>query len=632
MHLTPFARKATLSRGRDAKTSPPLGGGRYAERSVEIERRFSLGKRERLGRRPVKAGAACATEGRKSADDIEKMLASFGVTPIEAEARGIPISCEDTLTVLGTVGSEVTERNGAEEVRRQRDFYETLLKAQNDVGEGLVVVQGERMRYANKAFCLMSGYSMEELKALASYSELIAEDQRFVLDDWVLRRLRGGDEEDRCETTIIHKSGRQVELEVGVRPLWIEGQRPQLVAVVRDITIRKQVNEKLQSSLGMLVAVHEAGRVLSSSLDPGEIGERLLELMHRVAHIDAAILRLREKCGRLSVVSTCGSDGFLRWVSAAPKSHAARIGALKTGNCRRPFRLTQPKGDGTPVMGSCLPLVVRERVVGVLEAYGTEALAQEMTIETLQNLARQAASALENAQLYQELAERERRLKDLVGRLMGAKEEERRRVAYEVHDGLTQVAIAAHQHLQAFAKSYLPDSASNQTKLDNTLELARQTVREARSVIADLRPTALEDFGLTAALRSKVEALRTEGWEIAYDEALGGECLPAEVERAFYRVAQEALVNVRKHAQTNRARITLACRADSVCLVVRDWGQGFEQSVGPKVNGCGEQVGIYGMRDRITSLGGNFTIYSRPGAGTRVVAEVPLQASEEVTR
>jgi signal transduction histidine kinase len=269
-----------------------------------------------------------------------------------------------------------------------------------------------------------------------------------------------------------------------------------------------------------------------------------------------------------------------------------------------------------------------ERVIGLLEAYGPESLAKEMVVETLQSLAGQAASALENAQLYRELAERERRLKGLVGKLLQAKEEERRRVAYEVHDGLTQVAIAAHQHLQAFAKGYLPDSASSQTKLEGTLELARETVREARSVIADLRPRELEDFGLVAALRSKVAALRADGWQISYDEALGDERLPDEIETALYRVTQEALANVRKHAQTAHARITLARGQKGAYLEVRDWGRGFEQSAVPKVGRWGEQVGIQGMRERIAWLGGELTVCSQPGVGTRVVAEIPLPTSE----
>jgi signal transduction histidine kinase len=378
----------------------------------------------------------------------------------------------------------------------------------------------------------------------------------------------------------------------------------------------------------MLLAVHEAGRVLSSSLDLGEIGKRLLEVMRRVSDCDAAVLRARDERGRLSVVHACGPEGLLRAASAVPEAQSARRRALITGQYQPLFRLAQPKEGGALVAGLCLPLVVRERVTGVLEAYGPDALAEEMVVETLRSLAGQAAIALENAWLYQELAERKRRLKDLVGELIGAKEEERHRVAYEIHDGLTQAAVAVHQHLQAFAKGYIPDSASSQTKMDSILKLARQTVREARSVIADLRPTAPEDFGLAVALRSKVEALRADGWEIGYVETLGGERLPDEIEMALHRVAQEALTNVRKHAQTTCARVTLERRDKSAYLEVRDWGRGFDQGVLPKDSDRGERVGICGMRERIALLDGDFAIRSRPGAGTRVVAEVPLPTSE----
>src|SRR5947207_2956618 len=127
--------------------------------------------------------------------------------------------------------------------------------------------------------------------------------------------------------------------------------------------------------------------------------------------------------------------------------------------------------------------------------------------------------ALDNARLYRELAEREQRLEDLVGRLLVAQEEERRRVAYDVHDGVAQMAAGVHQHLQAYAHD--PQAAAAPEQLERAVDLARRTVREARRVIADLRPTALDDFGLAAALRLQVESLRADGWQLTYEETLG---------------------------------------------------------------------------------------------------------------
>src|SRR5438045_1331658 len=126
-------------------------------------------------------------------------------------------------------------------------------------------------------------------------------------------------------------------------------------------------------------------------------------------------------------------------------------------------------------------------------------------------------------------------------------EEERHHVAYELHDGLAQVAASAHQHLQAFASHYRPRSLSARRELDRALELAQLSVKEARRLIAGLRPTVLDDFGLATALRLQVEAYRADGWMVTYDETLGPERLPPTLETTLFSVAQEALTNVRKH-------------------------------------------------------------------------------------
>ncbi len=228
-----------------------------------------------------------------------------------------------------------------------------------------------------------------------------------------------------------------------------------------------------------------------------------------------------------------------------------------------------------------------------------------------------------------QLVESERQLKDLVGKLMVAQEEERRRVAYEVHDGPTQVAVATHQHLQDFAHKHPPDSKVGEERLDRALALAQRTVRETRHIIENLRPTALDDFGLAAAVRLQVEELEKQGWHIDYEEALGDERLNPEIETALYRVTQEALTNVQKHAQTTRAHIKLTYLRRKVRLEVRDEGCGFDPSMSKEKGiGRGEKVGLAGMRERVALLGGAIEIISQPGSGTSLVAEVPLPASE----
>jgi PAS domain S-box-containing protein len=520
----------------------------------------------------------------------------------------------------------VSERELAEEICQRKDFYETLLKAQSDVGEGLLVVKDGQIRYANEAFCLISGYSASELTAFPIFGELAVPDQRCLLEDRMRRGLHGEAVENRYEAAVLHRSGRRVDVEVAVRPVREDNRFPQIVAIVRDITERKRLEEKLKSSLGALVTVHEAGRSLSSTLEQEEIGLRLLRIMLRVCDLNAAVMKLQDEDGQWDVLAAAGPESLWRTASATAEVQLVRLKALESKE-HEIISLEPAEECGMPLVGLCLPLVIRDRVIGVLEAYGPESLAEKATVGTFESLARQAVSALENARLYQKVAEHEGRLKELVGKLLVSREEERRRVAYDLHDGLTQLAVAAHENLQAYADDRPPGSRSSQETLDRALELVKRTVGEARRVIASLRPTALDDLGLAAALRLQIDSLRAEGWEITYEEDLWEERLPAEIETSLYGIAQEALTNVRKHARTTQVHLTLTQFGKRICLRVRDGGCGFDGTIpSQEGNVPGEQVGLCSMRERIALLDGEFVIHSQPGLGTSVVAEIPLPA------
>jgi len=154
-------------------------------------------------------------------------------------------------------------------------------------------------------------------------------------------------------------------------------------------------------------------------------------------------------------------------------------------------------------------------------------------------------------------------------------------------------------------------------------------VEEARSVIENLRPTTLDDFGLGTAIQLQVVELQTEGFEASYEGMLGKERLPSRLEANLFRVTQEALSNVRKHAETDRVRVAIGRREGVVRLEVRDWGRGFRpngvrDSVGP-----GETVGLSSMRDRVALLNGSLEIRSEPGIGTSVMVEIPLPTAGE---
>jgi PAS domain S-box-containing protein len=516
---------------------------------------------------------------------------------------------------------EIAERREAEEALLQSEGrYRTVVK---QAAEGIFIVDIDTklILEANVAYRKLLGYTAQDMLGLGlTLYDVVAHDRKSI--DLYLEQIQEEGVQFIGERRHRRKDGSLVDVEVSSSVISYGGGEA-LCVIVHDITERKRSAERLQRSLDALLGLYEAGQILSSSLEREEIGSRLLEIASRVSNLTAAVIAVPSEDGELRIWRSAGLEGLWRQVRFSPEAVAARQKVLETRKYQT-VQLRQPgDADGPHLVSLNLPLLVRGRLIGVLEAYGPEALMERQYEETLISLANQGASALENARLYAELAERENRLQDLIRKLITAQEEERRKVSYEVHDGLAQTAAGAHQLLQAFARQHPPDSEKGRKDLARALQLVQQTVGEARYVIADLRPTALDDFGLAAAVRLQVEKISSEGSQVDYEEALGNERLPPEVETALFRVAQEALTNVHKHAPSARVRITLRRPNDSIRLQVRDWGPGFNPEKITDGGGPGERLGLSSMRERVALLGGHLEVHSRPGEGTEVVAEIP---------
>ena len=519
---------------------------------------------------------------------------------------------------LGVLFDITDHREAEEALRHSEERYRTVVK---QAAEGIFVVDIETklILEANAAYRNLLGYTAQDILALGLTLYDVVAHERESVDRYVQQILDKrvhfiGERRHR------RKDGSLVDVEVGSSVISYGGGEA-LCVIVHDISERKQSAQRLQRTLDALLALYEAGQILSASLEREEIGSRLLEIARHVSNLTAAVIAFPDEEGELRVWRSTGLESLWPQIRFVPEVEATRKEALRIKG-HQAIRLRE-SGDGGHLVGLILPLRVRNRSIGVLEVYGPESLMEKQNEETLISLASQGASALENARLYADLAERENELQDLIRKFITAQEEERRKVSYELHDGLAQTATGAHQLLQAFARQHPPASVEGRKALARVLELVQQTVGEARYVIADLRPTALDDFGLGAAIRLQVEKLDGEDHEVDYEEALGDERLPTEVETALFRVTQEALTNVRKHAPSARVRISLRQLNDCVRLEVQDWGPGFNLERAADGGGPGERLGLSSMRERVALLGGNLEVRTRPGEGTRVVAEIP---------
>jgi PAS domain S-box-containing protein len=497
-----------------------------------------------------------------------------------------------------------------------------LVLLENATHITVIVEPDGLVRYVSPVVERMLGYPSESLKGVPVASVVHPDDAAAVADA-LASGLRHPGRGPLIQFRAQHRDGSWRVLEAIVTNRLDDPQIAGMVIDARDVTERKWSAERLQQSLETLLAIHDVGRLLGSSLEQHAIGAALLEGAHRVAPIEAAALWLVTARGQLRVSGMHGAPAVWEAARHSRPARVARRTALRTGTPEL-FRFAHKKDWGAPAEGCALPLRVHGRVVGVLELQGPGP-AVTWPIDELGILADQAASALERARLYQALSERERRLECLVRQLLLTQEEERRRFAYEVHDGLAQLATAAEQHLEAFASHYHTRSPQREGELRKALDLSGRIVQEARRMIAGLRPTVLDERGLAAAISLELHNLRAEGWQAEFTDHLGDLRLDPTVETALFRVLQEALANVRKHAASLRVAVRLERDSRSVQLEVRDWGRGFQPSAVRRCAGPSERVGLAGIQERIALLRGRCTIHSRPGAGARIRVEVPLR-------
>jgi signal transduction histidine kinase len=312
---------------------------------------------------------------------------------------------------------------------------------------------------------------------------------------------------------------------------------------------------------------------------------------------------------------------------AEPKGAAALVlgRALQTG--RPQVSGSWRNGESAPYpYAAVLPLLRRDEVIGALVIVGDArdpftALDDRFLVA----LGQQVGAALENADLYSRLETRTVELARLSARMVEQNEQERRRLSRELHDETAQVFSAVKMELGVLREEVSDPQAA---RLDTVLGLIDTGIRSIRSVTNDLRPSLLDDLGLLPALRSLVADFADRGG-IAVRLSAPDQLPPLseEAELALFRALQEALSNVMRHAGAHAVDIDLGTRGAAVRLEVRDDGRG-PRPVGSESALEEEHMGLAGMRERITALGGNVWFGSRPGDSGGAVLEVEVPTSE----
>jgi two-component system sensor histidine kinase UhpB len=221
-----------------------------------------------------------------------------------------------------------------------------------------------------------------------------------------------------------------------------------------------------------------------------------------------------------------------------------------------------------------------------------------------------------------ELARDRAELRTLASQVIRAQEDERRRIARELHDDTAQVLFAQLLRLTTLKASPDPGVHLMAATLE---EMTVEALEGVRRLALELRPPALDDLGLSAALGELAQRFADQlNVPVDYQSrGLRGR-LPSEVELVLYRVAQEALTNIAKHADASRVWLDVDRTGNDVTISIRDDGRGFDHNVSAASDGRGLGLGLFGMEERVALVGGRFRIWSRPGSGTEIFAFIPL--------
>jgi signal transduction histidine kinase len=260
-----------------------------------------------------------------------------------------------------------------------------------------------------------------------------------------------------------------------------------------------------------------------------------------------------------------------------------------------------------------VPILVREEAIGVIGAHDKLGPDPRFSHEDLRLAEAFAARAAVAIDLSRRVA------RDALERVVGAQELERRRLARELHDETGQALTSILLGLRSIEEARSDDEMRR--AVTEVRDLVRSTLQDVRQLAVELRPKALDDFGLVAALERLTESFAEQtGIAVEFVPALPDGRLAPEAETALYRIVQESLTNIVKHARASRVSVVLTRKDYFVSVVVEDDGVGFEPG---RARDGG--LGLVGMRERVGLLGGRLTVESRPGAGTTFVAEVPFR-------
>jgi PAS domain S-box-containing protein len=474
---------------------------------------------------------------------------------------------------------DITERKITEEMLHASETkFRTLSET---TSAAIFIYQGEHYQYANPAMKSITGYTQEELLAM-KFWDVIHPDFQERVKELGLKRQRGEAVPSRNEIMIVTKNGEKRWVEINAAYFEFQG-RPSGLGSAFDITERKQAEEMLRVS----------AQEWRTTFDTISDAVCLLELDGKILRCNVAMTKLFDKPYEKIIGHTCweiiyGTSNPIKVCSFARMRKTKRREAIVLPMRNRWFNIT-----ADPLLDMAGNLIGGIKIIRDI---------------TKQKLAEE------------ELESSREQLRNLSAHLQYTSEEERKHIAREIHDELGQSLTALKMDISWLINKLPKDEKPLLVKTESMLGLIDKTVKTVQRISTELRPGLLDDLGLAAAIEWQAEEFQKRTGikcKATLDEEI---IVDQDRSTAIFRIFQETLTNVARHANATRVRVNLGEKAGKLMLKVKDNGKGIteKQISDPK------SFGLIGIQERIHLFGGNFKISGIRDKGTTVTVGIPL--------
>ena len=513
---------------------------------------------------------------------------------------------------------------------------------ESQVGIIITSMARDRIIDANPAFCSMLGYSRQELLNL-TLVDILHSDHTPVIEKLIQMDEESPPQGFKVERRFIKKSDEVVWLNVVATDIHSQdGQIRYGIAVMEDITDRKLAEESLKQYIQRLEILHRTDQaILKADSTEITIQESLRYIREMIPCERASVMLFdfNTQEARVMVAEVSGTSRIIEGSIVSLKGFPD-MEKLKDGDTillPDLSTLTESseifdtlKQEGM-VSYAMVPLNVQDYLIGTLnlgailpDAFGKE------KIEVANEVAHSLAVAIQNTRLMEEIMRHQTELKKMSAQILDAQEVERKRISTELHDEMGQALTGISINLAVIEKELADDTDPIiKDRIIETRMLADQCSDQIKDLSFNLRPSILDDLGLEPTLRWYIGGY-AKRMNVQVDfEARDCEDLQAsEAKILLYRIVQEALNNVAKHAEARKISVRLSCNETTAKLIIEDDGKGFDTRIRASSQSVGYGLGLIGIRERVTFINGTFNVHSVPGRGTRLEVKIPKRIGD----